>query len=453
MHVSDQELSTIAQGRFDISQKPEHAFTIDVIEGLDAGKRMELNGGEAGRILVGTSAACSLNLSDPAVSRRHLALEWIDGNLVVTDEGSRNGTLVDHLSITGAKLVGGEVIRIGGSALRVSKSAAEPADVGTEMRFGKIVGASLEMRRLYGFLRKVAATDLTVLIEGETGTGKEVLAESIHDEGARASGPFVVFDCTTVAPNLLESELFGHERGAFTGADATRKGPFEEAEGGTLFIDEIGELDLSLQQKLLRVVERGEFKRVGSDKWRKANVRILAATRRDLDKAVQAGRFRDDLFHRLALCRVELPPLRARKGDVSILAQYFAMQLGGEGKGLSPQVLAKWSEWNWPGNVRELKNRVAQQLAMGDSEMYEFDEAGSIVEIESDEASHVTSDLVDQAIKSGVSFSVAKKKLVREFERRYLQRVLDAHGGNVVRAAAASGIGRRYFQIVRARQK
>lgn len=453
MRVRDEDLSTIAQGRFDISQKPENGFVVDIVEGIDAGKRIELDGSEAGRVLIGTSAACALRLSDPAVSRRHLALEWIDGALVATDEQSRNGTLVDHVSILGAKLAGGEVIRIGGSSLRVSRSGAEVAEIVTDVRFGKMVGASLEIRRLYGFLRKIAATDLSVLIEGETGTGKEVLAESIHEEGPRSAGPFVVFDCTTVAPNLLESELFGHERGAFTGADTTRKGPFEEADGGTLFIDEIGELDLNLQQKLLRVVERGEFKRVGSDKWRKANVRILAATRRDLDKAVQAGRFRDDLFHRLALCRVELPPLRARKGDVAILAQYFAMQLGGSDKALAPPLLAKWSEWTWPGNVRELKNRVARQLALGDSEMVEFDETDRIGEAEEDAASHVASDLVDQAIQSGVSFSVAKKRLVREFERRYLQQILDAHGGNVVRAAAASGIGRRYFQIVRARQK
>src|SRR5262249_22135835 len=194
--------------------------------------------------------------------------------------------------------------------------------------FGRVLGASREMRRLYPLCERLAASRVPVVIEGETGTGKEILAESLHEAGPRTAAPFAVFDCTAVPANLMESELFGHDRGAITGAVMTRKGILEEADGGTLLIDEIGDLDLQLQPKLLRALERGEVRRVGGDRWLKVDVRILAATRRNLDVEVQEGRFRDDLFHRLAVARIELPPLRERKGDVAVLASHFSEEMG-----------------------------------------------------------------------------------------------------------------------------
>ena len=235
----------------------------------------------------------------------------------------------------------------------------EPPSLSLSRGFGRVVGGSPDMRKLYPLCERIARSDVSVVIEGESGTGKEVLAEALHEASARAGAPFIVFDCTTVAANLVESELFGHERGAFTGAVSSRRGVFEQAQGGTLFLDEIGELELPLQAKLLRALERREVRRVGGDTWIKIDARILAATRRDLDREVQEGRFRDDLFFRLNVARIELPPLRRRTGDVQLLAEYFRKQLGGGDEPLPYEVVQRFERYDWPGNVRELRNAVA----------------------------------------------------------------------------------------------
>jgi two-component system, NtrC family, response regulator HydG len=234
----------------------------------------------------------------------------------------------------------------------VDLRAPVEARLAESVAFGTVAGASREMRRLYPLCERIANTLVPVVIEGETGTGKEVLAESLHATGPRAAGPFIVFDCTAVPSSLLESELFGHERGAFTGAVSQRKGVFEQADGGTLFIDEIGDLELSLQPKLLRALERSEVRRVGGDRWIRVDVRIVAATRRNLDALVEAGRFRDDLFHRLAVARIELPPLRARKGDVRVLAAQFCRGLGAPESAVGPEVLARWERHEASGIAR-----------------------------------------------------------------------------------------------------
>jgi two-component system, NtrC family, response regulator HydG len=270
-----------------------------------------------------------------------------------------------------------------------------------------------------------------------------VVAESLHDAGPRRDGPFVVFDCTTVSPTLLEAELFGHERGAFTGAVASRRGLFEEAHTGTLLIDEIGDLDIALQAKLLRAIERMEIKRVGGNKWTRVDVRIIAATRRDLDREVQARRFRDDLFYRLAVARVELPPLRRRQGDVALLTQTFWAALGGDPAQLAPDVIQRFEEYGWPGNVRELHNAVARHLALGDAASREpfattTETAGG--------------DFIDGAVASGKPLPAARQEVIAEFERRYVTRMLELHGGHIGRAAEACGIGRRYFQMIRAKR-
>ena len=241
-----------------------------------------------------------------------------------------------------------------------------PREMAAVIGFGRMVGSSPEMRRLYPLCARLASSDVSVVIEGETGTGKEVLAEALHEASARAPGPFVVFDCTAVAAQLLESALFGHEKGAFTGAVAQRIGVFEQAHGGTLFVDEIGELDASLQPKLLRAIERGEVQRVGSSRWERVDVRIVAATRRDLDQEVRAGRFRDDLFFRLAVGRVQLPPLRERHGDVAVLSAHFWRRTAGDDRPMPPELVERLEDHTWPGNVRELQNAIARHLAVGD---------------------------------------------------------------------------------------
>jgi hypothetical protein len=335
--------ATLVQSREPSAPPPAGAvFALTVTSGPDRGKSLTLDGSQALRVLIGQSPACDVRLTDREVSRRHAALEPRGAALRITDLGSTNGTYVDRVRVIEAELVGGEFVRLGGTLLRVDRlEGGAPRPLPAGEGFGRVIGSSPEMRRLYPLCARLASSSVPLVIEGDTGTGKEVLAESLHEQGPRAQGPFVVFDCTAVPPNLVESELFGHERGAFTGAVASRRGVFEQAHGGTLFIDEIGDLDLALQPKLLRALERSEVRRLGADRWIQVDVRVIAATRRDLDREVQVGRFRDDLFHRLTVARIELPPLRRREGDVRVLARHFWRQLGGAASALGEDLLRR----------------------------------------------------------------------------------------------------------------
>ena len=436
-------------------------FRLYVEEGFDAGRELFIHGGEASRLLVGKGPTSDLKLLDPAVSRRHLALEIDRGRLRVTDVGSTNGTRLDDHDIVDAYARGGERLRIGATTLRIERlgvpPAAAPAGAPAPSRFERVLGASAVMQRLYPLCQRLAASRVPVIIEGETGTGKEALAEALHEAGARSRFPFIVFDCTTVAATLVESELFGHERGAFTGALAARKGMFELAEGGTLLIDEIGDLDMAIQPKLLRAVERSEIRRVGSSKPIRCNVRLLLATRRDLEREVQRGRFRDDLFHRLAVARIELPPLRKRRDDIPLLARHFWSDMGGPAGGPPNELLDKWLDMPWPGNVRELRNAVARRIALG-----ELDPTGQGGEAAAAKASGTAGDpaeLPDEDVEIGdvlamnLPFPKARRTVLESFVRRYVARALAASGGNVGAAAAASGIARRYFQLLRDRRE
>jgi DNA-binding NtrC family response regulator len=421
------------------------AFVVRVVEGVDAGREVRIDGTEPSAVLVGKGPSANLQLRDGAVSRRHLSLEIEEGRLRIRDQGSTNGTRLDAVEITDAFAHGGEWLRIGATVMRVERVEANaPAEPRTApSAFARVIGASAAMRRLYPLCDRLAKSDVPVVIEGETGTGKEALAEALHEAGPRAKGPFVVFDCTAVPASLVESELFGHERGAFTGATSSRKGMFELAEGGTLLIDEIGDLDLSLQPKLLRAVERSEIRRVGGTKPIKCDVRILAATRRDLEQEVQEGRFRDDLFHRLVVARVELPPLRKRAGDVEILARHFWKTLGGDGDP-PPRVLDAWSHHPWPGNVRELRNAVARQIALGDLDVAKLDAAAPM-------KNDATGEEIGAILARNLPYPRARRMVLAAFDRMYVEKALEASGGSVVAAAEASGIARRYFQIIRER--
>ena len=436
-----EEVSTAAQPAYAPSASDDSTFTMLVVDGQDRGRTLTLDGRESAPVLVGTGPACEFRLTDPGVSRRHLALDVDGSRLRVRDMGSTNGTYVDRVSVVEAHIRGGEELRLGSTLLRVHREQASgDSSLPLTSHFGRVIGWSREMRRLYPLCERLAQCAVPVIIEGETGTGKEVLAESLHEQGPRATGPFVVFDCTAVPANLAESELFGHERGAFTGAVALHRGVFERADGGTLLIDEIGELEATLQPKLLRALERGEARRVGGDNPIRFDVRVLAATRRDLDREVQAGRFRDDLFHRLAVARIELPPLRRRRGDVALLVSHFAKSLGGQVGELPADLVKRWEDSDWPGNIRELRNAVARWLALGD--------LGDLLQRESAPAED---DLVGGVLSRNLPFMDARATVIEEFERRYLDRILAAHGGNVTRAAEASGIGRRYVHKMLAR--
>jgi two-component system, NtrC family, response regulator HydG len=410
---------------------------VTVTDGPDRGRGIGVDDNSPGHVYIGAASACELPLSDRAVSRRHLSVELSETWLRVQDLGSTNGTFVNGVRIKDALLAGGESVRVGSTTLMVERAAAVPPALSPAVSFGRMLGASREMRRLYPLCERLAQTDVPAILEGETGTGKEVLAECIHETGPRASGPFIVLDCTAIPPTLVESVLFGHERGAFTGATSQQVGVFEEADGGTLFIDEIGDLDLAMQPKLLRALERSEVRRVGGSRWLKVNVRVLAATRRNLDAEIEAGRFRDDLFHRLAVARLELPPLRARRGDVPILVEEFCAQQKRRIEDVPRDVLAAWERAAWPGNVRELRNAVVRHLALG---ALPYGEPA---------AAYAVEPALDQV--GEVPFVVARQRIIAEFEHRYVEQVLLAYGGNVSHAARASGLARRNFQILRAR--
>jgi transcriptional regulator with GAF, ATPase, and Fis domain len=427
-----------------------------VVEGPDAGQSFDLDPAAPLRVFVGTSPVCVLRLSDPTVSRRLDAFEPSQkGAYRLDDLGSTNGTAIDGVRIASAFVRGGELIRFGSTAMRLEtmRVKAQPAELTNAMRFGRTFGASVAMRRLYPLCERIAKAKVPCLIEGETGTGKEVLAESLHEMGG-SRGPFVVFDCTTVSPQLIEAELFGHVRGAFTGADRDRAGVFEEADGGTLLIDEIGDLDLPLQAKLLRLIDRGELRRVGGRSTIRVDVRVLSATRRDLDKEVAAGRFRDDLFHRLAVARIELPPLRERQGDVPLLVKQFVNEMSGEPT-LIPEILARFADYNWPGNVRELRNLVARYVALGADIEIPVARPSSFPTSRSTSVAAVggAGDWLDSLVAQDIPFPIARRMSLEEFERRYVAAVLARHNGNVGQAAKASGLALRYFRLVRARQK
>jgi DNA-binding NtrC family response regulator len=434
------DVSTILQHRFVPTAPSDAVFVLRVLDGRSQGATLTVDDASPGALLCGKSPVCALRIDDPAVSRRHFSVEVKGEDLHLVDLGSTNRTRVNQLAVEAAFLRGGEMVQVGTTTVHVARAPAREApEVATASRFGAVIGASREMRRLYTLCAKLAASTVSVVIEGETGTGKEALAEALHDQGPRAAEPFVVFDCTAVPANLIESDLFGHERGAFTGAVGSRKGVFEQADRGTLLIDEIGDLDLALQAKLLRAIERGEIRRVGGNAAIRVDVRILAATRRDLDAEVQAGRFRDDLFHRLAVARIELPPLRSRKGDIPLLARHFWGTLGGDVSALPPDVLGRWESYPWPGNVRELRNAVARQIALGE------DAPQSVPPASREE------DVVERVLAMDLPLQRARNLIVEDFERRYLERVLARYGGNVTRAAEASGIARRHFYRLRAR--
>jgi DNA-binding NtrC family response regulator len=307
--------------------------------------------------------------------------------------------------------------------------------------FGAAIGKSLAMRTIFGVLERIAKTDATVLLEGETGTGKDVLARAIWTESARASGPFVVVDCGAVSYSLLESELFGHERGAFTGAVAARQGAFELADRGTVFLDEIGELPLDVQPKLLRVLETREFRRVGGNKPMKSDVRVLAATKRNLQREVHAGKFREDLYFRLAVVPVTVPSLRARRDDVPMLVEHIlraSSEPGGEALRVNDETMQALMAHDWPGNVRELRNVLDRAIylarATGQTDL-------SMVTLPT--AGPSSGDAFQ--FEAGKSYRETRAKYDAEFERRYVKWLLGRHGNNVSAAAREARMDRKHL--------
>jgi DNA-binding NtrC family response regulator len=339
-----------------------------VLSGPDKGEAFVLDRPE---LTIGSKEDNSVILSDPTVSRTHAVLLETGGRYVIKDLNSTNGTYLDGVLVKEAVLEFGRTMTLGETEMKLvpfqEKIEAFPSSKNV---FGEVYGQSLAMRQIFGILEKVASTDVAIVLEGETGVGKELLARAIHENSSRAKGPFVVFDCSAIAENLIESELFGHERGAFTGATHSRRGVFELAGGGTVFIDEIGELGLDLQPKLLRVLETREVRRVGGTLTQRIDFRLIAATHRNLTKAVNEGGFREDLFYRLSVLRLRIPPMRERKDDIPLIVQKLLLNLAKEFKMVSvptiaPETLQILNSYDWPGNIRELRNVLSRALAIG----------------------------------------------------------------------------------------
>ncbi|MFN0250903.1 MAG: sigma 54-interacting transcriptional regulator [Kofleriaceae bacterium] len=405
---------------------------IEVADGPDRGRVVELPGPS---VQVGSARTADLVLADPTVSRHHVTIAIERDGVRVIDGGSRNGTTVDGVRVRDAWARADSLIVLGSTTLRLRLLDGEiDLPLSTRARFGGLLGNSVAMRRVFAMLERIAVTDTTVLVEAETGTGKELVAEALHEEGPRASGPFVVFDCSAVSTNLIESELFGHVRGAFTGAVADRAGAFEAADGGTLFLDEIGELPLDLQPKLLRALERLEIRRVGESNARRVDVRIVAATHRSLAAEVDAGKFREDLYYRLAVVRVGLPPLRERLEDIPLLVEHFARETarGGQTPVYLPEsVVRGFGAQTWPGNVRELRNAVLRAAALGVPNA-----------TPAPTSTAPTSAMIDLSIP----LKVARDRVTEAFEIAYLTEALKATGGNVSRAAELAGVNRKFIQ-------
>ncbi len=407
-----------------------------IIAGPDTGM---VHSAQGARVVIGTDEAADMRLRDRTVSRFHCEIALVDGQAVLRDPGSRNGTLVDGVPVIQAPLRDGSLLTMGHTQLRL-EFGAEPISIvlSERERFGTMVGRAPSMRALFAMLERVAPTDATVLIEGETGTGKEAVAESIHRESARHQGPFIVVDCGAVPHDLLESELFGHERGSFTGATNRRDGALEAASGGTVFLDEIGELSHDLQPKLLRALERREIKRVGSNQYLPIDVRVVAATNRNLRAEVNARRFRADLFYRLAVVQVSLPPLRERAEDLPLLVEHILQSLGASQHPEAPTLLTaefmnELARHAWPGNVRELRNYVERCLAL--RERVPLSPEGVVADTEA----------AGVPISANLPLREARELWTRYCEHRYLTEVLRAADNNVTAAARAAGVDRIHF--------
>ena len=411
-----------------------------VIDGPDAGMVVAI---PAVGAVVGAGAGADIELSDRSVSGRHVSISPGPNGFTITDLGSRNGTFIDGVAISKATAPPGTVVRIGHTLF-----ALTPADDSLTLppseasQFGAMRGTSPAMRQVFAVLERACQSDASILCLGESGTGKELAARAVHDQSPRKDGPFIVFDCGASTENLIESDLFGHVRGAFTGAVSDRDGAFALAHGGTLFLDEIGDLPLHLQPKLLRLLEAGEVIPLGSRKPQRFDVRVVAATHRDLYAEVARGGFRGDLYYRLAVVEVHLPPLRARSGDLPGLIAHFLTRLGRAD--LAAQVpgarLDRLLQYQWPGNVRELRNVMARAVALAGPN----DDVASLPYLLRAAAAEPPASSAPR-VRADRPFHEAKEDAVLAFERAYLEDLLEQAGDNLSHAARVAGVERKFL--------
>jgi transcriptional regulator with GAF, ATPase, and Fis domain len=435
--MSDVPIETRAAGP---SFGAQGGIVVSVLSGHAKGEAKLLGD----RMTIGKAHDNDLVLPDDTVSRHHCELVRTSQGIQVRDLGSTNGTKLAGARVEAAVVPPGAILKVGEVEIAI-RPVAQKVEVPPSDRteFGPAIGKSLAMRTIFGILERIAPTEATVLLEGETGTGKDVLARAIVQHSQRATGPFVVVDCGAVSYSLIESELFGHERGAFTGAVSARQGAFELADGGTVFLDEIGELPLDVQPKLLRVLETREFRRVGGNKALRTNVRVIAATKRDLVREVAAGKFREDLYFRLAVVPVTVPPLRARRDDIPLLVEHI-LEVASTASGMpklkvSQETMHGLVAHDWPGNVRELRNVLERAIYMA--------QATGSSEIGLVALPTGSGDVANAAFHfdPSKSYRETRAKYDAEFERRYVKWLLARHGGNVSAAAREARMDRKHL--------
>jgi DNA-binding NtrC family response regulator len=392
-------------------------------------------------MVIGRDPACGLVVNESGVSSMHAELTATPTGVRLRDLGSKNGTWVRDLRIAEAYLTTSTTFWLARTELRFEGSKPQRVDLPEIDHFGPLFGTSAAMRDLFRRLQKGAGTELTVLVQGETGTGKELVAQAIHNASPRKGGPFVVVDCGSIAPTLAEATLFGHEKGAFTGATMTRESPFVEANGGTIFLDELGELPLDVQPKLLRALAERRVKRVGSNSYTEFDARVVAATRRDLEAAVNTGTFRSDLYFRLAQIRAHVPSLRQRLEDIPGLIRTILEQLGNKAawRRVTRSTLDRLLRYDWPGNVRELRNAVSVALALAE-DGEPLDIAGAV----GLKAAKPKGKIVDVTAIRG--YHDAKREALHQFERGYFAQLVEATNGNVAEISRRTGLQRTHVR-------
>ncbi len=416
-----------------------NTLRVDVVDGNDAGRS---TWGEREVLTVGTAQGNDLILGDETVSRFHLELRRAPLGIEVVDQGSTNGTFFGPARITRATVPAETLLTIGRTRIQVRDGTQVNVEVHDGDQLGPLIGHSPSMRRVMAWVKRAVRSDVPVLLVGESGTGKELVARALHDHGQRAEHPFVTVDCGALAPTLVASELFGHERGAFTGAERQRIGAFEHAHGGTLFLDEIGELPRELQPTLLGALERRSFRRVGGQVEVPVDLRVVAATNRDLRAEVNSGEFRLDLYYRLAVLRLELPSLRERPEDLPLLIRHFLAERGFDeppSAFFSEAELAELARHHWPGNVRELRNMIDATLALGQA---------APVDPMRPSQSETRAGFDPRTLV--LPYKQARKHALADFERVYLEQLLSRSGDNVSQAARDAGLDRSYlFSLLR----
>jgi two-component system, NtrC family, response regulator len=435
----------------------EGVLVIRILNGELKGSEAILLGEEP--FVIGAGFDATLRVPDPAVSRRHIELINHNGIVTAKDLGSTNGSYYEGTRFTVLQLGPGAVFRVGETELQlIAPEKSDPLPPSEATSFGPMLGKSRRMREVFSVLERAARTDATVLVTGETGTGKEVVAEAIHKASLRANGPFVVVDCASIPANLIESELFGHVKGAYTNAVTDRMGAFEGADTGTIFLDELGELPAALQPRLLRVLETRRVKRVGSNDFKPVDVRVIAATNRSLEEEVRQKRFRSDLYFRLAVIRVNLPPLRERREDIPLLARDFLSRLPrrADGSGpleLTPEIVAALTSYDWPGNVRELRNVIDQASSLssqGLSLALQLRARQPAATIKN--PSETTSGIIVGGFLA-LPYKEARRQALEAFEIAYAQHVVEMASGNITKAAEFAQVHRNVLHRILARAK